>query len=207
LRSLIAIVHGRNVIIERGMQIAAAGDRGLLATFEDASPSMLRARAVAVRRDAKVLACVIGHSSLLVIFRDAPDARVFELSGADEVAPPRVHRIRVTFDGPDVDQLPSGFVARVDGLELTVRYLGFRAGFAYLDGWPEELRLPRRATSRTRVPRGTFATAGAMAGFYPVDSPGGWNLLGRTDAVLWDAEREPPNLFAPGDRVVIDANR
>jgi KipI family sensor histidine kinase inhibitor len=211
-RSLIAIVHGRNVIIERGMQIAAAGDRGLLATFADASPSLLRSLAAAVRRDANVIACVVGHESLLAIFREAPDASVFEREVESELTPPVTHRVRVTFDGVDLDELLAHaqltrdeFLTRVDGLKLTVRYLGFRAGFAYLDGWPWQL--PRRPTSRTRVARGTFAVAGAMAGFYPVDSPGGWNLLGRTDAPLWDPEREPPNLFAPGDVVVIDANR
>ncbi|MCU1231235.1 MAG: hypothetical protein JWO97_4119 [Acidobacteria bacterium] len=194
------------------MQIAAAGDRGLLATFDDASPSLLRSLAAAVRRDANVVACVVGHESLLAIFRGAPDASVFERDVSDELTPAVVHRVAVTFDGADLDELLAHaaltrdeFLTRVDGLELTVRYLGFRAGFAYLDGWP--WHLPRRPTSRTRVPRGTFAFAGAMAGFYPVDSPGGWNLLGRTDAPLWDAEREPPNLFAPGDVVIIDAHR
>ena len=213
-RSLIAIVHARNVIIESGMRIAAAGDRGLLATFDDASPSLLRSLAGAIRRDANVLACVVGHESLLAIFRDAPDARVFERDAGSELSPPGVHRVTVTFDGPDLDEVLAhagvtrdAFVARIDQLQLTVRYLGFRAGFAYLDGWPGELSLPRRATSRTRVPRGSFAVAGVMAGLYPVDSPGGWNLLGRTDAPLWDPEREPPNLFAPGDVVVIDATR
>jgi KipI family sensor histidine kinase inhibitor len=196
------------------MRIAAAGDRGLLATFDDASPSLLRSLAAAVRRDTNVLACIVGHESLLAIFREIPDARVFERDVESELTPPVVHRINVTFDGPDLDEVLAHaqltreeFLARVDRRELTVRYLGFRAGFAYLDGWPSELSLPRRATSRTRVTRGSFAVAGAMAGFYPVDSPGGWNLLGRTNAPLWDAEREPPNLFAPGDVVVIDANR
>jgi len=59
--------------------------------------------------------------------------------------------------------------------------------------------MPRRATSRNLVPRGSFAIAGTMTGFYPIDSPGGWNLLGRTNAWLWDPRAEPPNRFAPGD--------
>jgi KipI family sensor histidine kinase inhibitor len=196
------------------MQIAAAGDRALLATYDDVSPAMLRARAAAVRRDANVVACVIGHSSLLVVFRDAPNANVLSVDVEERIDPPRVHRIDIVFDGVDLAELlehakltRDEFLARIDRLELTVRYLGFRAGFAYLDGWPSELALPRRATSRTRVPRGSFAIAGEMAGFYPVDSPGGWNLIGRTDTELWNPEREPPNLFAPGDVIVINANR
>jgi len=63
--------------------------------------------------------------------------------------------------------------------------------------------MPRRTTSRNLVPRGSFAIAGTMAGFYPVDSPGGWNLLGRTNATLWDPSAEPPNRFAPGDAIEI----
>jgi len=63
--------------------------------------------------------------------------------------------------------------------------------------------MPRRPTSRNRVPRGSFAAAGAFAGFYAVESPGGWNLLGRTAAPLWDPRRDPPNLFAPGDEIEI----
>ena len=66
---------------------------------------------------------------------------------------------------------------RVATLRLTARYLGFRGGFAYLDGWPEEWSMPRRPTSRP-VARGSFAIAGNVAGFYPIDSPGGWNILG-----------------------------
>ena len=92
---------------------------------------------------------------------------------------------------------------RVPDIRLVVRYLGFRAGFAYLEGWPAEWSMPRRSTSRNVVPGGSFAIAASMAGFYPVDSPGGWNLLGRTAAPLWDPDREPPNLFAPGDEIAI----
>jgi len=90
----------------------------------------------------------------------------------------------------------------MNGLRLTARYLGFRAGFAYLDGWPREFAIPRQPTSRP-VKRGTFAVAGTVAGFYPIDTPGGWNLLGTTDALLWDARRDPPNLIEAGDEIVI----
>jgi Carboxyltransferase domain, subdomain A and B/Carboxyltransferase domain, subdomain C and D len=100
------------------------------------------------------------------------------------------HRVRVNFDGPD---LPRGFVPRE--FVLTVRYLGFRGGFGYLDGWSEEWSLPRRPTSRP-VSRGSFAVAGNVAGFYPIDSPGGWNILGHTDYDLAYA-------LAPGDTIVV----
>src|SRR5207237_7362353 len=114
------------------------------------------------------------------------------------------------FSGPDLDEFLAhahvtrgDFLKRIPLIRLTARYLGFRAGFAYLEGWPDDWRMPRRTTSRNLVPRGSFAIAGAMAGFYPVDSPGGWNLLGRTNAWLWNPNAEPPNRFAPGDVIEI----
>lgn len=198
-------------MIARSMRFAAAGDRGLLATLDGMPP---RGAAQAVRALPHVLACVPGHESLLIICDRQPDldALSFAISGADADtdSAARKHQIDVVFDGIDLDELLTHialprdvFLERVRDVRLTVRYLGFRAGFAYCDGWPEAWRLPRRSTSRNRVPGGTFAIAGAMAGFYPVDSPGGWNLLGTTNARLWDPSREPPNLFDPGDVIVI----
>ena len=61
--------------------------------------------------------------------------------------------------------------------------------------------MPRRSTSRNLVPGGSFAIAASMAGFYPVDSPGGWNILARTPVQLWDLRREPAALMSAGDRV------
>jgi allophanate hydrolase subunit 2/allophanate hydrolase subunit 1 len=188
-------------------KVTRAGDRGLLADFgPDVAAAELHARAAALRRRNDVVACIVGHQSLYVIFHAAPQLDF------DDVPPfafaPHDHIIDVDFSGPDLDELLAHarvtrdvFLSRIPSLRLTARYLGFRAGFAYLEGWPEEWRMPRRATSRNLVPGGSFAIAGAMAGFYPVDSPGGWNILGRTDAVLWDPNAEPPNRFAPGDTI------
>ena len=192
-------------------KVTRAGDRGLLADFgPDVAALELHARAAALRARDDVIACIVGHQSLYVIFRGAPELDF------DAVPPititPRAHAIDVDFSGPDLDELLAHahvthdtFLARVPTLRLTARYLGFRAGFAYLEGWPEEWRMPRRPRSRNLVPRGSFAIAGAMAGFYPVDSPGGWNILGRTNATLWDPSVEPPNRFAPGDVVELRA--
>jgi KipI family sensor histidine kinase inhibitor len=74
-------------------------------------------------------------------------------------------------------------------------------GFSYLIGLPTMLHLPRRSTPRTRVPRGSVAIAAEFTGVYPQESPGGWHLLGRTDAVLWDDAREPAALLPPGATV------
>ncbi len=190
-------------------KVTPAGDRGVLADFgADVTASELHARAAALQRRPNVVACIVGQQSLYVVF-DGEPAIDF-----DDVPPiaftPRTHIIDVDFSGSDLEeflvhaQLKRGdFLQRVPSIRLTARYLGFRAGFAYLEGWPDEWRMPRRTTSRNLVPRGSFAIAGAMAGFYPVDSPGGWNLLGRTSATLWDPHADPPNRFAPGDVVGI----
>jgi KipI family sensor histidine kinase inhibitor len=192
-------------------RVTRAGDRGLLADFgPDVPAEELHARAAALRARDDVIACIVGHQSLYVTFHGAPEVDFDD-------APPitittRTHVIDVDFSGPDLEELLAhahvtreAFLARIPSLRLTARYLGFRAGFAYLEGWPEAWRMPRRPRSRNLVPRGSFAIAGAMAGFYPVDSPGGWNILGRTNAALWDPNTAPPNRFAPGDVIELRA--
>ncbi|MGY1845776.1 MULTISPECIES: 5-oxoprolinase subunit B family protein [unclassified Blastococcus] len=114
----------------------------------------------------------------------------------------------VVFDGPDLAEVArltgrtaDAVVAALTGTALTVAFGGFAPGFGYLTGLPEELHVPRRATPRTRVPAGSVALAGPYAGVYPRASPGGWQLVGRTDAVLFDVGRDPPALLAPGTTV------
>ena len=82
-----------------------------------------------------------------------------------------------------------------------VHFLGFSPGFPYLGGMPPAIAVPRRATPRTLVPAGSVAIAGDQTGVYPLASPGGWNLIGRTPLALFDARRTPPALLAIGDRV------
>ena len=86
-------------------------------------------------------------------------------------------------------------------MTLRVLFLGFSPGFGYLGPLPAALVVPRRATPRTRVPAGSVAIAGPHAAVYPVESPGGWHLLGRTAMQLWDPRRTPPATLRPGDRV------
>ena len=192
------------------MRISRAGDHALLIDLGTIDAAELHARAVAMKRVPGVVACIVGAQSLYVVFDHEPALTREIAPGEVAPAPPRSHTIDVKFDGADLSEFLAAvaisrdaFLSRVAGLSLRARYLGFRAGFAYLDGWPAEWAMPRRPTSRTRVPRGSFAIAGAVAGFYPIDSPGGWNLLGRTDTVLWDARRTPPHLIAAGDEVTI----
>jgi len=116
--------------------------------------------------------------------------------------------IPVAFDGPDLEEVAVQWgvsadevVARLVSYELTSAFCGFAPGFAYLAGLPQELAVSRRETPRTRVEAGAVALAGAWCGIYPSASPGGWRIVGHTDAVLWDVDREPPALLAPGTRV------
>ncbi|MFB6563830.1 allophanate hydrolase subunit 1 [Streptomyces sp. NPDC056400] len=116
--------------------------------------------------------------------------------------------VPVRYDGPDLAEVARlwGVAAReVPGIVgrtvFRVAFCGFAPGFGYLTGLPERFHVPRRGTPRTAVPAGSLALAGEYAGVYPRSSPGGWQLIGSTDAVLWDPEREPAALFAPGVRV------
>jgi KipI family sensor histidine kinase inhibitor len=79
--------------------------------------------------------------------------------------------------------------------------LGFAPGFPYLTGLDPALAVPRRAVPRTRVAAGSVAIGGSQTGIYPSELPGGWQVIGRTPCVLFDAAREPPCLLAPSDEV------
>ncbi|WP_448062180.1 5-oxoprolinase subunit B family protein [Cellulomonas hominis] len=122
--------------------------------------------------------------------------------------PSAVVTIGVHYDGADLDD-----VARRTGLTVAevvsrhtagtypVAFGGFVPGFAYLAGLDPALRVPRHDSPRQQVPAGSVAVAGEFTAVYPAASPGGWRLLGRTDAVLFDAGRTPPALLGPGARV------
>jgi KipI family sensor histidine kinase inhibitor len=116
--------------------------------------------------------------------------------------------IRVTYGGPDLADVASHtgiseeeIVAAHTGTRWTVAFGGFAPGFAYLVGGDERLVVPRRETPRTSVPAGSVGLAGEFSGVYPRSSPGGWQLIGRTDAVMFDVDRDPPALLVPGARV------
>jgi KipI family sensor histidine kinase inhibitor len=128
--------------------------------------------------------------------------------GEGRAADVRTVEIPVRYDGGDLAEVADHLgvtakdvVAMHTGPTWTAAFAGFAPGFAYLTGGDPRLDVPRRNTPRTRIPAGAVALAGTFSGIYPTDSPGGWQLIGRTSTRLWDADRDPPALLVPGTRV------
>ena len=161
---------------------------------------------------------VPGYTNILVEFRLGAGRRRLErwIAEAETQAeragpggPQARHEIPVHYgDGADVAELEARLglpweriIALHSGAVYSVAFLGFTPGFPYLLGLPGELVTPRRDTPRKRVPAGSVAIAGEHAGIYPSASPGGWWILGRTDAPLFDAGSWPPAAWSPGDEV------
>ena len=122
--------------------------------------------------------------------------------------------IDVVYDGEDLAEVgrltglgADGVVAAHTGQVWTAAFGGFAPGFTYLVGEDTRLEVPRRLSPRTAVPAGAVALGGAFSAVYPRQSPGGWQLIGRTAAVLWDLGRESPALVRPGDNVRYKAVR
>jgi KipI family sensor histidine kinase inhibitor len=117
-------------------------------------------------------------------------------------------RIPVRYDGEDLDDVAGranmtreSVIDLHSSREYRVYMLGFAPGFAYLGDLDERLALPRRDSPRKRVPAGSVAIAENQTAVYPSSTAGGWHLIGRTGATMFDIAREPPSLLAPGDRV------
>jgi KipI family sensor histidine kinase inhibitor len=187
------------------MNARRAGDRGWLLEVQE-SPARV---AAAIRLAFPQLDEVVpGHETVLVV-GDVTVEQLVAVSVRDVVLPaPREIAIPVAYDGLDLDEVASLTGLAVDevvaihsGTTYTAAFLGFAPGFAYLTGLDERLVVPRRAEPRVRVPGGTVAIATWYSGVYPRESPGGWRLLGRTDAALFDPARERPALIAAGDTV------
>jgi KipI family sensor histidine kinase inhibitor len=209
-------------------RITPASDRALLVSFEGGVEAALHpgvARLTAkllARRDARITNVHPAYASVLVCF-DAAKSSAHEIgailaeimtrdtSNAEASVPGREVEIPVCYDaefGPDLgtvaslhDLTPSQVVRLHTEPEYQVCFLGFTPGFAYLGGLPARLASPRLAVPRVRVPAGSVAIGGAQTGVYPIVTPGGWQLLGRTPLRLFDAAREAPATLRMGDRV------
>jgi inhibitor of KinA len=196
------------------------GDAALLAELGTRLDTALNTRAIALatalkkRRD--VRQAIAGYASVTVHFDpdqttyDALTAAIKRLASKRPpmAEPGRLHRIPVVYDGPDMEAvaatlgLPPAKIAAMHARPIyRVFLVGFVPGWAYLGPLPEELELPRRHVPRTRVPAGSVAIAGRQSGIYPLSTPGGWHLIGRTSVKLFLPDLDPPCLFRAGDRV------
>lgn len=197
------------------------GDQALLLEFESTAEVLAWNDAL---READLLGVldVVPASRTVLLklagprYRDPIRQRLGKLRidhvAVDEITAPIDGRadveIDVVYDGPDLEEVarlsgltPDEVVAAHTAAPLRVGFGGFAPGFAYLIGGDERLNVPRRAEPRTRVPVGAVGLAGEFSGIYPRESPGGWQLIGHTDAVLWDLDRDPPALLTPGATV------
>lgn len=202
------------------LRIQPLGDTGLLAELGTRLDTGLNTRAIALaaalkkRRD--VRQAIAGYASVTVQF-DPDQATHESLAAAIErlaakrpamAEPGRLHRIPVTYDGPDIEavaarlDLSTEQVAEIHTRPIyRVFLIGFVPGWAYLGPLAQELELPRRHVPRTQVPAGSVAIAGRQTGIYPLPTPGGWHLIGRTKVRLFLPDSDPPCLFRAGDRV------
>jgi KipI family sensor histidine kinase inhibitor len=200
------------------MKLHRYGDGALYVDLEmDDAPGRTdttHAVAAALRERLPEADVVVGAGSLAVVGVGAWDdleSLVADAMRADGSArrAARVHTIEAVYDGPDLDEvagltgLSAGEVADLHtSLEYRVELVGFLPGFAYLASVDPRLVVARRPLPRSRVEAGSLAIAGPYTGIYPFASPGGWRLIGHVvDANVFDASRNPPALFAPGDRV------
>lgn len=196
------------------------GDAALLAELGTRLDTAVNTRAIALaaalKRRRDVRQAVAGCASVTVHFD--PDQTTYDALGAaikrlatkrpPMEEPGRLHRIPVVYDGPDLDAVASALALSAERIvELHTRpiyrvfLVGFVPGWAYLGPLPEELELPRRSVPRTQVPTGSVAIAGRMSGIYPLPTPGGWHLIGRTSVRLFLPDSDPPCLLRAGDRV------
>ena len=183
---------------------ALAADPGLAELLDDIVPG---ARTLLLRARPGVDLAAL--RSVVVPWLSAPISANSgpELTGQRQSEQPEVE-IRVEYDGPDLAEVGEltglgvdGVVAAHTATTWRVAFGGFAPGFGYLVGGDPRLAVPRRESPRTRVPAGSVGLAGEFSGVYPRESPGGWQLIGRTDATMWDADRDPPALLVPGATV------
>jgi KipI family sensor histidine kinase inhibitor len=186
------------------MRLLPCGDRAVLLDCADLD----EARRWHAALDDVATDVVMGASTVL-LRGDPSQLRdlVERTEPADDLAAldaPEIE-VPVVYDGADLDDVArllgldrDAVVAAHTGTPWTAAFGGFAPGFSYLTGGDPRLHVPRRDTPRTRVPAGAVGLAGEFSGVYPRSSPGGWQLIGRTDLPMWDSTRQPAALLLPG---------
>lgn len=193
-------------------RILPYGDRALLVELDDVDAVLALFRGLEASRPVGVIDLVPAARTIAAVV----EPRLLPLSAArawlERTAPlppgereERTVELDVRYDGDDLVEVArltgrseAEVVAFHTGTPWRVAFGGFAPGFAYLVSEGGSLDIPRRQTPRTAVPPGSVGLAGGFSGVYPRSSPGGWQLIGRTDAVLWDESADPPALLRPG---------
>jgi KipI family sensor histidine kinase inhibitor len=195
------------------LSLGASRTKDLLARVHALSRSLAELRLEYVNDIVpSYLAVTVFYDSLSVTYEDMK-RRLLSAAGSPSAASAhggeaREHEISVRYDGPDLSEVANRTGMSVEDVirahssqTYSVDLLGFVPGFAYLSELPASLQLPRRGEPRPRVAAGSVAIAGSHTGVYPLDTPGGWHLLGRTEIKLFDPNRSSPALLKPGDSV------
>ncbi|WP_169303943.1 allophanate hydrolase subunit 1 [Arthrobacter sp. CAU 1506] len=200
------------------MRVLPFGDAALLAEFSTLDDVMAHYRALSASLPPGVTELVPAARTILVTFA-APASRAVVRQWLEDTAPHDAEAgtaedlgdivtLEVDYSGQDLPEVArllgvseADVVRQHQHCEWTAAFTGFAPGFAYLVTPENPLQVPRLAEPRTRVPAGSVGLAGEFSGVYPSESPGGWQLIGRTDVRLWDATREQPALITPGTRV------
>jgi KipI family sensor histidine kinase inhibitor len=196
--------------------VRPAGERGLLVEVEDLETVHRLHAALRELDPPGVVELVPAYRTVLIVVQPdragvldelAAGLPELELPPAEAVAGETVE-VPVRYDGEDLPEVAAltgleaeEVVRRHTAPEYTVAFLGFSPGFPYLVGLDPALEVPRRDTPRTSIPAGSVGLAGNQTGIYPTASPGGWQLIGRTEVTLFDPARDPPALLAPGTRL------
>jgi len=197
------------------MRVLPSGTTALLLEFDNLDQVLALYAALTEDRPDGVVDVVPAARTVLLVIDPAVTSLVALETTVRRMSPrPGVRRtgelveVPVTYDGQDLSAAAEllgcdgeELVRRHTAQEWTVAFCGFAPGFGYLTSpdWPYEV--PRRSTPRTRVPPGSVALAGEFSGVYPRESPGGWQLIGRTSMAVFDLSREPAALLRPGTRV------
>jgi KipI family sensor histidine kinase inhibitor len=198
-------------------ELREVGERGLLIELGSVGEVAAAFRHYALARHHVGLEEVVpGHTTLLLIGRERrPEIEpISDVADTREEEPAPALEIPVTYDGPDLAMVggasgmsPEEVARRHEAARYDVAFLGFAPGQAYLVGGDPALAAPRRAEPRTRVPAGSVAIAGEYTTVYPSSTPGGWQLLGRTETKLFDPSCDPPALLSPGATVTFTSTR
>jgi KipI family sensor histidine kinase inhibitor len=197
------------------MRVLPSGTTALLVELETLDDVLALYAALVDEPPAGVLDVVPAARTVLLVSDPALTSLSAVADAVKRTTPRRDRRevgqlveLPVSYDGADLLEVgrllgldPADVVRRHVGAEWTVAFCGFAPGFGYLTQASGQWDVPRRTSPRTRVPSGSVALAGQFSSVYPRESPGGWQLIGRTEVAVFDLSRDPAALLRPGNRV------